>query len=251
MLIRPCRRACSRRSVTHSSNGSARTSTWCTCRIRRGVLQRHVLCRIEVAGRQSGSGVDGTVPVVEVPHRRVQPGRADRQRSGRQHRHGLGPVTPQQVKAVILLANPKRGTEGATLIGPPLSGQGIAGPAPEGFGKLAGKVFDICHPDDAYCNTDGQSTPFLASLGRIIANPPGAVDVSAELASTASPQTPTITGTSTVAQSSWSMSCPRRGPGATRICRRCSGQPRSWPSRCRRSMPLVRRRPPQRRTSPA
>ncbi|WP_307854248.1 cutinase family protein [Rhodococcus sp. B50] len=116
--------------------------------------------------------------------------------------HGLGPVTPQQVKAVILLANPKRGTEGATLIGPPLSGQGIAGPAPEGFGKLAGKVFDICHPDDAYCNTDGQSTPFLASLGRIIANPPGAVDVSAELTSTASPQTPTITGTSTVAQSS-------------------------------------------------
>ncbi len=90
------------------------------------------------------------------------------------------------------------------MIGPPpLSGQGIAGPAPpEGFGKLAGKVFDICHPDDAYCNTDGQSTPFLASLGRIIANPPGAVDVSTELASTASPQTPTITGTSTVAQSS-------------------------------------------------
>ncbi|MCK8674570.1 cutinase family protein [Rhodococcus sp. HM1] len=116
--------------------------------------------------------------------------------------HGLGPVTPQQVKAVILLANPKRGTEGATLIGPPLDGQGIAGPAPEGFGKLAGKVFDICHPDDAYCNTDGESTPFLASLGRIIANPPGAVDVSAELASTATPQTPTITGESTVAHSS-------------------------------------------------
>ncbi|MGW0021614.1 cutinase family protein [Rhodococcus sp. NPDC003382] len=116
--------------------------------------------------------------------------------------HGLGPVTPQQVKAVILLANPKRGTEGATLIGPPLDGQGIAGPAPEGFGKLAGKVFDICHPDDAYCNTDGGSTPFLASLGRIIANPPGAVDVSAELASTATAQTPTITGESTVAHSS-------------------------------------------------
>lgn len=116
--------------------------------------------------------------------------------------HGLGPVPAQQVKAVILLANPKRGTEGATLIGPPLAGQGIAGPAPEGFGTLAGKVFDICHPDDAYCNTDGESTPFLASLGRIIANPPGAVDVSAELTSTATPQTPTITGESTVAPSS-------------------------------------------------
>ncbi|WP_068165695.1 cutinase family protein [Rhodococcus phenolicus] len=116
--------------------------------------------------------------------------------------HGLGPVTPQQVKAVILLANPKRGTDGAKLVGPPLSGQGIAGPAPEGFGTLAGKVFDICHPDDAYCNTDGQSTPFLASLGRIIANPPGAVDVSAQLASTAAPQTPTVMGESTVAQSS-------------------------------------------------
>ncbi|WP_301849435.1 cutinase family protein [Rhodococcus pyridinivorans] len=116
--------------------------------------------------------------------------------------HGLGPVPAQQVEAVILLANPKRGTEGATLIGPPLAGQGIAGPAPEGFGTLAGKVFDICHPDDAYCNTDGQATPFLASLGRIIANPPGTVDVSAELTSTATPQTPTITGESTVAQSS-------------------------------------------------
>lgn len=116
--------------------------------------------------------------------------------------HGLGPVAAQQVKAVILLANPKRGTEGATLIGPPLTGRGIAGPAPEGFGQLAGKVFDICHPDDAYCNTDGESTPFLASLGRIIANPPGAVDVSADLASAATPNTPTITGDSTVAQSS-------------------------------------------------
>jgi hypothetical protein len=116
--------------------------------------------------------------------------------------HGLGPVAAQQVKAVILLANPKRGTEGAKLIGPPLPGQGIAGPAPEGFGQLAGKVFDICHPDDAYCNTDGEATPFLASLGRIIANPPGAVDVSAQLASTAAPETPTLAGASTVADQS-------------------------------------------------
>lgn len=95
---------------------------------------------------------------------------------------GRGPVPASQVKAVVLLANPKQGTAGSKLYGPELDGKGIAGPAPEGFGALSGRVFDICHPDDAYCNTSPAATPFLASLGRVIANPPGSVEPSTKAA---------------------------------------------------------------------
>lgn len=86
---------------------------------------------------------------------------------------GSGPTPPASVLAVALLANPKRGTAGAKIVGPTLAGQGIGGPDARGFGALSGKVFDICHPDDKYCNTETSSNSFLASLGRILANPPG------------------------------------------------------------------------------
>ncbi len=86
--------------------------------------------------------------------------------------HGEGPVAAGQVEAVGLLANPRRGTEGAQVIGPKLSGQGIAGPNPQGFGSLSGHVFDICHPDDKYCNISAAKNTFLSSLGHILGNDP-------------------------------------------------------------------------------
>ena len=92
---------------------------------------------------------------------------------------GSGPTPPASVLAVALLANPKRGTAGAKIVGPTLAGQGIGGPDARGFGALSGKVFDICHPDDKYCNTETSSNSFLASLGRILANPPGTVETAA------------------------------------------------------------------------
>ncbi|WP_037190558.1 cutinase family protein [Rhodococcoides fascians] len=92
---------------------------------------------------------------------------------------GSGPTPPASVLAVALLANPKRGTAGAKVVGPTLAGQGIGGPDARGFGALSGKVFDICHPDDKYCNTETSSNSFLASLGRILANPPGTVETAA------------------------------------------------------------------------
>ncbi len=86
--------------------------------------------------------------------------------------HGDGPVAATQIKAVGLLANPRRGTAGAKVIGPELSGQGIAGPNPRGFGALSGRVFDICHPDDKYCNISAAKNGFLSSLGRVLGNDP-------------------------------------------------------------------------------
>ncbi|MFF0818390.1 cutinase family protein [Rhodococcus sp. NPDC003318] len=115
--------------------------------------------------------------------------------------HGLGPVAPQNVLSVALLANPKTGTDGAKLLGPAQSGQGIAGPAPEGFGALAGKVTEICNPTDAYCNTSPTANPFLASLGRVIANPPGTVTATTAAATT-NTATPNVGDTTTVAASS-------------------------------------------------
>lgn len=115
--------------------------------------------------------------------------------------HGLGPVPAQNVLSVALLANPKTGTSGAKLIGPAQSGQGIAGPAPEGFGALAGKVTDICNPTDTYCNTSPKSSPFLAALGRLISNPPGAV-ASTSAAATTNAATQSLNGATTVAAAS-------------------------------------------------
>ncbi len=115
--------------------------------------------------------------------------------------HGLGPVQPQNVLSVALLANPKNGTDGGRQIGPAQSGQGIAGPAPEGFGALAGRVTEICNPSDTYCNTDATASPFLAALGRVISNPPGAVSTTSA-AATATTATPSVNGATTVAAAS-------------------------------------------------
>ncbi|MEW2019181.1 cutinase family protein [Rhodococcus sp. NPDC076796] len=108
---------------------------------------------------------------------------------------GSGPTPPASVLAVALLANPKRGTAGAKVVGPTLAGQGIGGPDARGFGALSGKVFDICHPDDKYCNTETSSNSFLASLGRILANPPGTVETAA--GATVTPGTGATTATAT------------------------------------------------------
>mgnify|MGYP003644371572 CR=1 FL=1 len=137
---------------------------------------------------------------------------------------GSGPTPPASVLAVALLANPKRGTAGAKVVGPALDGQGIGGPDARGFGALTGKVFDICHPDDKYCNTETSSNSFLASLGRILANPPGTVEtasgatasVPASTQSTTATTLPTDTGpSSTTAATATSTTTTGTGAGAS------------------------------------
>lgn len=116
---------------------------------------------------------------------------------------GSGPVPASSVLAAVMLANPKLGTAGSQVVGPKLDGQGIGGPAAEGFGALSGRVFDICHPEDKYCNTNTGSDSFLASLGRVLANPPGTVapttSTATQLAAGQSTTTQTATATPTSA----------------------------------------------------
>ncbi|OYD61321.1 cutinase family protein [Rhodococcus sp. OK302] len=82
--------------------------------------------------------------------------------------NGSGPVTPDQVLAVGLLADPGAGTKGESVVGPKPSGQGIADPRPQGMGKLSGRVASICDPQDLYCSIKKGSSPLLGSLGSIL-----------------------------------------------------------------------------------
>ncbi|WP_040783770.1 cutinase family protein [Rhodococcus ruber] len=90
--------------------------------------------------------------------------------------HNQGPIPPEKVLAVGLLADPRAGTDGAAIVGPPSSGDGIADPRPQGMGTLSGRVASICDPSDLYCSIDKGSNPLLGSLGSILSTTPGAAN---------------------------------------------------------------------------
>uniref|UniRef100_UPI000B0333EA cutinase family protein n=1 Tax=Nocardia lijiangensis TaxID=299618 RepID=UPI000B0333EA len=96
------------------------------------------------------------------------------------------PVAADRVLAVGLIADPRQGTGGATLVGPPVPGQGIAGPRPSGFCAVSAVTAQICATKDRYCSTDAATHPLLASLGRLLAQPidadPGTANDSATAA---------------------------------------------------------------------
>ncbi|QIX53985.1 cutinase family protein [Rhodococcus sp. DMU1] len=88
--------------------------------------------------------------------------------------HHRGSIPAERVLAVGLLADPRAGTDGAAVVGPPSSGNGIADPRPQGMGTLAGRVASICDPGDLYCSINKGSNPLLGSLGSILSTTPGA-----------------------------------------------------------------------------
>ncbi|PBC35119.1 cutinase [Rhodococcus sp. ACS1] len=87
--------------------------------------------------------------------------------------NGNGPVPPERVLAVGLLADPGAGTKGAAVVGPRSTGTGIADPRPQGMGKLSGRVASICYSGkDLYCSIQKGSNPLLGSLGSILSKSP-------------------------------------------------------------------------------
>ncbi|GAA4470881.1 hypothetical protein GCM10023094_00550 [Rhodococcus olei] len=88
--------------------------------------------------------------------------------------NGKGPIDPDRVLAVGLLADPGAGTKGSATVGPRTSGEGIADPRPQGMGKLSGRVASICDPGDLYCSIQKGSSPLLGSLGSILSKSPSA-----------------------------------------------------------------------------
>lgn len=84
---------------------------------------------------------------------------------------GRGPVTPDRVLGVALLADPHRGTQGAQDISNNPVATGIAGPRSAGFGSLSGRVVQLClggDQPDLYCATDTSKTPIIAALGKTL-----------------------------------------------------------------------------------
>ncbi|QTJ71406.1 cutinase family protein (plasmid) [Rhodococcus sp. ZPP] len=108
--------------------------------------------------------------------------------------NGRGPVPASQVKAVGLVADPKRGPGSGQLVGPTVAGTGIAGTRPGGFGQLASVTRQMCSPGDLYCATDADSDGMLGSIGRLIGNDTGAVSGSSPSVGQAGVEASPLTG---------------------------------------------------------
>lgn len=76
---------------------------------------------------------------------------------------GRGPVPAAAVAGVGLISDPKGEKSQVTRV----SGSGIAGKRPGGYGALAGRIQWLCEPRDMYCNITSK-TPFLQTLGRTL-----------------------------------------------------------------------------------
>ncbi|MFB9779667.1 cutinase family protein [Rhodococcus baikonurensis] len=88
--------------------------------------------------------------------------------------NGKAPISADKVLAVGLLADPGRGTEGESVVGPSVAGTGIADPRPQGMGTLRGRVATICAPQDLYCSIDKGRNSILGALGTVLSKSPGA-----------------------------------------------------------------------------
>jgi hypothetical protein len=104
--------------------------------------------------------------------------------------NGQGPVDPDKVDAVGLVADPKQGN--APVAGPTPTGNGIAGTRPGGFGELGDKVRQVCAPGDLYCSTNSSDHSFIAGLGQVLGS-----SGNGETSTTSTSPTATTLGTTT------------------------------------------------------
>lgn len=81
--------------------------------------------------------------------------------------YGNGPVTADRIDAVALIANPYQGHNGATLApGTSPDSVGALGELEGGYGELAGRVLEICRPDDLVCSMKESHRPLVAPAMR-------------------------------------------------------------------------------------
>ncbi|MGY2116028.1 cutinase family protein [Nocardia gipuzkoensis] len=120
-----------------------------------------------------------------------------------------GPIPASRVVAVGLVSDPRRDPS-TTQLGHPVSGQGIAGPRPQGFGDLADRVRTLCAEADLYCSTSPQASPALAAVGRAVTSTPNPAPAEANPV----PDRPSTTAMATSAPAPGSMSAPVPSAGA-------------------------------------
>ncbi|WP_067569900.1 cutinase family protein [Nocardia acidivorans] len=89
--------------------------------------------------------------------------------------NGQGPIGPERVLAVGLLADPHRDPNTTLSLGNPQPGHGIAGPRSQDFGALTDRVRTLCADGDLYCSINAGSSPFLAALGRVLSGDPAPI----------------------------------------------------------------------------
>ncbi|UIZ92215.1 cutinase family protein [Corynebacterium sp. CNCTC7651] len=84
--------------------------------------------------------------------------------------YGTGPIAPERLDSVALIANPYQGGNGAVL-GPGTSqdSRGALGSLDGGYGELSGKVLEICRPDDIVCSTQEEFRPLVGPALRTTA----------------------------------------------------------------------------------
>ncbi|MGC4953918.1 cutinase family protein [Actinomadura citrea] len=81
---------------------------------------------------------------------------------------GQGPVPAASYIAGGGAADPGRGTKGEVNLGDPLPGtRGLAGPRPQGFGELSGRVANVCLKGDLYCALP-EENELTATLGTVL-----------------------------------------------------------------------------------
>lgn len=70
--------------------------------------------------------------------------------------HGRGPVDADRFGSTALLSNPSRSPE-TVVAGSATRGEGVFGALPGGYGKLTGRVMDVCNQRDYICNSTGRT----------------------------------------------------------------------------------------------
>lgn len=76
--------------------------------------------------------------------------------------YGAGPIAPERVRSVALIANPYQGDNGAWLApGTSPDSRGALGELEGGYGQLADLVLEICRPDDIVCSMDEDYRPLV------------------------------------------------------------------------------------------
>lgn len=110
------------------------------------------------------------------------------------------PIPASRVIAVALISDPRRDPATAQL-GTPVSGQGVTGPRPQGFGELSNRVHTLCLDGDSYCSTTAESSPVLAAVSRALTTTTVTTSTPAPTSS-ASPTTTTSTPTTSIGSAS-------------------------------------------------
>ncbi|WP_330182914.1 cutinase family protein [Nocardia sp. NBC_01503] len=89
--------------------------------------------------------------------------------------NGEGPIGPERVIGVGLLADPHRDPNTTLSLGNPQPGHGIAGTRSQDFGALTDRVRTLCADGDLYCSLNANASPFLAALGRVLSGDPAPI----------------------------------------------------------------------------